>query len=52
MPKIEPGPSAPPELDPDQMAAIAMEVAAASSRALRAGSMAPDFRLIAVNLNH
>jgi peroxiredoxin len=45
MPKFEPGLSAPPELDPDQMAAIAMEVAAASSRALRAGSMAPDFRL-------
>jgi peroxiredoxin len=45
MPEIEPGLSAPPELDPDQMAAIAMEVAAASSRALRAGSMAPAFRL-------
>jgi peroxiredoxin len=45
MPKIEPGPSAPPELDADRMAAIAMEVAAASSRALRAGSVAPDFRL-------
>jgi len=45
MPKIEPGLSAPPELDADQMAAITMEVAAASSRALRAGSMAPAFRL-------
>jgi peroxiredoxin len=45
MPKIEPGLSVPPELDADQMAAITMEVAAASSRALRAGSMAPAFRL-------
>ena len=45
MPKIEPGLFAPPQLDTDPMAAIAMEVAAASSRALRAGSMAPDFRL-------
>jgi peroxiredoxin len=45
MPEIEPGLSVPPELDADQMAAITMEVAAASSRALRAGSMAPAFRL-------
>jgi thiol-disulfide isomerase/thioredoxin len=45
MPKIEPGLPAPPELDADQMAAIAIEVAAASGRALRAGSMAPAFRL-------
>ena len=45
MPEIEPGLPAPPELDADQMAAITMEVAAASSRALRAGSMAPAFRL-------
>jgi peroxiredoxin len=45
MPKIEPGLSAPQELDADQMAAMTMEVAAASSRALRAGSMAPAFRL-------
>ena len=44
MPKIVPL-SASPELDADQMAAIAMEVAAASIRALRAGSMAPAFRL-------
>jgi peroxiredoxin len=45
MPKIDPGLSAPQELDADHMAAIAMQVAGASSRALRAGSMAPDFRL-------
>jgi peroxiredoxin len=45
MSKIEPGLSVPPELDADQMASITMEVAAASSRALRAGSMAPAFRL-------
>jgi peroxiredoxin len=45
MPEIEPGLSTTPELDADQMAAITMEVAAASSRALSAGSMAPAFRL-------
>ena len=45
MPEIEPGLSTSQELDADQMAAISMEVAAASSRALRAGSIAPDFRL-------
>ena len=45
MPEIEPGLSIPQEPDADAMAAIAMEVAAASSRALRAGSIAPDFRL-------
>jgi peroxiredoxin len=45
MPKIEPGLPAPPELDADRMAAIAIEVAAASGRALRAGSVAPAFRL-------
>jgi peroxiredoxin len=45
MPKIEPGLSAPPKLDADQMAVIAMEVAAVSQRALRAGTMAPAFRL-------
>jgi hypothetical protein len=45
MPEIEPGLSAPPELDADQMAAITMEVAVASSRALRAGLMAPALRL-------
>jgi peroxiredoxin len=45
MPEIEPSLSAPPDLDADQMAAITIEVAAASSRALRAGSMAPAFRL-------
>ena len=45
MPEIEPGLSAPPDLDADQMAAITVEVAAAASRALRAGSMAPAFRL-------
>jgi peroxiredoxin len=45
MPKVERGRSAPPEPDADQMAAITMEVAAASRRALRAGSMAPAFRL-------
>ena len=37
--------STPEELDADQMAVITMAVAAASSRALRAGSIAPDFRL-------
>jgi peroxiredoxin len=45
MPEIEPGLSTPEELDADQMAVITMAVAAASSRALRAGSIAPDFRL-------
>jgi peroxiredoxin len=45
MPELERGLSAPPEQDADQMAAITVEVAAASSRALRAGSMAPAFRL-------
>jgi len=45
MPKIEPGPSTPQELDADQMAAITMEVAAASNRALRAGAIAPNFHL-------
>jgi peroxiredoxin len=45
MPKIEPGPSTPEELDADQMAAITMEVAAASNRALRAGAIAPNFHL-------
>jgi len=45
MPEIEPGLSTPEELDADQMAAITMAVAAASGRALRAGCIAPDFRL-------
>jgi peroxiredoxin len=45
MPESEPGQSTPEELDAEQMAAITMAVAAASSRALRAGSIAPDFRL-------
>jgi peroxiredoxin len=45
MRKIEPVLPAPLELDPDRMAAIAMEVAAVSNRALRAGSTAPAFRL-------
>jgi hypothetical protein len=45
MPKFEPGLSLPPELDADQIAAITMKVAAVSNRALRAGSMAPAFRL-------
>src|SRR6202162_2779265 len=45
MPEIEPSLSVAPELDADQMAAISIQVAAASSRALRAGSMAPAFRL-------
>src|SRR3984957_9881371 len=39
MPEIEP--------DADAMATITIEVAAASSRALRAGAIAPDFRLLA-----
>lgn len=45
MPKIEPHLSVLPKLDADQMAVIAMEVAAVSRRALRAGTMAPAFRL-------
>jgi peroxiredoxin len=44
MPEIERVLSSPPELDAEQMAAITIE-AAASSRAQRAGSMAPNFRL-------
>jgi peroxiredoxin len=45
MPEIEPTLSKPRELDADAMADVTMEVAAASSRALRAGAIAPDFRL-------
>jgi peroxiredoxin len=45
MPEIEPGLSTPEEPDADQMAAMTTAVAAASSRALRAGCIAPDFRL-------
>jgi len=45
MSEIEPALSKPRELDADAMATIAMEVAAASSRALQAGSIAPEFRL-------
>jgi peroxiredoxin len=45
MPEIEPGLSTPGEMDADQMAVITIAVAAVSSRALQAGSIAPDFRL-------
>lgn len=45
MSEIEPDLPTPQELDADQMAAITIGVAATSSRALRAGSIAPDFRL-------
>jgi len=45
MPKIEPGPQTESKLDAEQMVAITTAAAAASSRALRAGSMAPSFRL-------
>jgi peroxiredoxin len=45
MPKIEPGLPTAPELDADQLVAITMRAAAVSNRALRAGSMAPAFRL-------
>ena len=45
MPKVEPGLPTSPELDADQMVALIMEVAGASNRALRAGTMAPAFRL-------
>ena len=44
MPEIESGLPAI-EFDADRMAAITMEAAAASGRALRAGAMAPAFRL-------
>jgi peroxiredoxin len=45
MHKIEPGPQRAAELDAEQMVAITMQAAAASCRALRAGSIAPSFRL-------
>jgi peroxiredoxin len=45
MPEIEPALPKPQELDADAMAAITMDVAAAANRALRAGAIAPEFRL-------
>ena len=45
MPKIEPNLPAPAELDADQTVAMTLEAATLASRALRAGSMAPTFRL-------
>jgi peroxiredoxin len=45
MPKIEPGLSTPAELNSDQIVALTLEAATLANRALRAGSMAPTFRL-------
>jgi peroxiredoxin len=45
MPKIEPSLSSPREPDADQMVAMTLEAATLAKRALRAGSMAPAFRL-------
>jgi peroxiredoxin len=45
MPKIEPGLSSPAELDADPVVAMTLEAATVANRALRAGSMAPAFRL-------
>jgi peroxiredoxin len=45
MPKIEPSLSTPAELDADQTVAMTLEAATLANRALRAGSMAPAFRL-------
>ena len=45
MPKIEPSLSTPAELDADPIVAMTLEAATLANRALRAGSMAPDFRL-------
>ena len=45
MPKIEPSLSTPAELDTDQIVAVTLEAATLANRALRAGSMAPAFRL-------
>ena len=45
MPKIEPAPSSPAELDAEQILAMTLEAATLAKRALRAGSMPPAFRL-------
>jgi peroxiredoxin len=45
MPKIEPSLPTPAELDPDQIVTMTLEAATLANRALRAGSMAPAFRL-------
>ena len=45
MPKIKPNPSTPAELDADQIVAMTVEAATLANRALRAGAMAPAFRL-------
>jgi peroxiredoxin len=45
MPKIESCPSSPAELDADPVVAMTLEAATVANRALRAGSMAPAFRL-------
>jgi peroxiredoxin len=45
MPKFEPSLSTPAELDTDPIMAMTLEAATLANRALRAGSMAPAFRL-------
>jgi len=45
MPKIEPSPSTPAKIDANQVVAMTLEAATLANRALRAGSMAPAFRL-------
>jgi peroxiredoxin len=45
MPKIKPSLSTPAELDADQIVAMTLKAATLANRALRAGSMAPAFRL-------
>ena len=45
MPKIEPSLPTPAELDPDKIVTMTLEAATLANRALRAGSMAPAFRL-------
>jgi len=45
MSKIEPSVSAPAKLDADQIVAMTLKAATLANRALRAGSMAPAFRL-------
>jgi peroxiredoxin len=45
MPKIEPSQSTPAELDAEQIVAMTLEAATLANHALRAGSMAPAFRL-------
>jgi peroxiredoxin len=45
MPKIEPSLPTPAEVDSDQIVTMTLEAATLANRALRAGSMAPAFRL-------